>query len=82
MNRDRILLTLLGASLSLATLACTSSHSGTGGLQPSAAPNTSAIQITQIVATKPDDTQPVSLNEIDISKLDPNDEHAFDSLFQ
>lgn len=82
MNRARILLALLGGGLALATLACTSSHSDTGNLQPSPGPNPSAIQITRIVATKPDDTQPVSLSDIDLSKLDPSDEHTFDSLFQ
>lgn len=81
MNRERFLLALLGGSLTLATLACTSRHSDSGNPQPSPA-NATAIQVTQIVATKPDDTQPANLSNIDLSMLDPNDEHAFDSLFK
>ena len=79
MNRERLLLALLGGSLTLGSLACTSRHD-TGDLQP--APNATAVQITQIVTTKPNDTPPANLTAIDLTQLDPNDEHAFDALFK
>ena len=85
MNRERILLALLGGSLTLVSLACggrSSSGSDNGSPQPPPAPNPSVTQISQIAVTQPVDTDPVNSSEIDLSKLDTDDEHAFDTLFK
>ena len=73
MKRNLVLILSLAGGL-----ACGGSGGSTGASAP---PNPAVQQISMVVQSKPDDTQPADLTGIDLSQIDPNDQTAFDPLF-
>lgn len=71
----RFALFSLASGLALSALGC-----GGGASSGAAAPNPTAMQISQVAATRMDTAQPADLSAIDLAGLDPDDPDAFAML--